>query len=248
MMMTTKINIKGPIIDDNNGQFMQFWGMDDAYTYPAKVNKALSDANGDDISLIINSPGGYVSAGSEIYTDLQQYPGKVEAHVYGDADSAASFIAMAADKVLMSPMAKMMIHRASGGSEGTSDDMDSAANGLDQIDQALVNVFAEKTGKDKQDIYNMLDKQTWMNAETAIKEGFADGILEPAKQEIAQPVMNAAMPIPFLSADKQKEFTDFLKFEAKKKKPTDDVAKPITATMTKKDEGRRKLSLLFGGK
>lgn len=244
--MTTKINIKGPIVDDQNGKFMEFWGMDDVYTYPAKINKALADANGEDVDLIINSPGGYVSAGSEIYTDLQQYPGKVEAHIYGDADSAASFIAMAADKVLMAPMAKIMIHRASGANEGNADVMHSTGGALDQIDQSLVNIFAKKTGKDKQDIFNMLNAETWMNAETAIKEGFADGMLVPAPTSIAEPAMNAALPIPHLSNEMMNKFTDFLQFEREK---TDDVDKPIQDdTDNKKDESQRKLALLFGGK
>lgn len=231
-----KIQMKGPVIDDEDGQFMEFFGMGNAYIYPAKVNQALNEADGKDVVIEINSPGGLVASGSEIYTALSQYSGKVEAHIVGDAASAGSIIAMGADKVLMSPTAQMMIHRASGGAQGNTDDLHSVGQALDEIDKSLVNVYATKTGKDKEDIYEMLCKETWMNAETAVNEGFADGILENKKKsDEAEPIFNAAVPIPHLDSAKRKNFNDFLRREKAKNKN-----KNVSQLKGKK------LALLFG--
>lgn len=253
ILIMKKIQIKGPVISDSDGKFMEFWGMQDAYTYPSKVRNVLDNANGEDITLEINSPGGIVSEGSEIYTALKQYSGHVEAHIYGDADSAASVIAMGADKVLMSPTAQMMIHKSSGGGAGHADDMQSIGRGLDQIDQSLVNVYAKKTGKSKEEIYNMLNAQTFMNAETAVKEGFADGIMEDAKKTLdeVQPAFNSAVPLPHLSTDKRDLFTEFLKSVQKAtdaNPATDEVDKPIQDKNNDNDDSqllKNKLAILF---
>ncbi|WP_290626707.1 head maturation protease, ClpP-related [Lactobacillus sp.] len=231
-----KIQMKGPVIDDEDGKFMEFFGMGDAYIYPSRVNAALDEADGKDVVIEINSPGGLVASGSEIYTALTQYSGNVEAHIVGDAASAGSIIAMGADEVLMSPTAQMMIHRASGGAQGNTDNLHSVGQALDEIDKSLVNIYAAKTGKDKQEIYNMLCKETWMNAETAVNEGFADGILESKKKsDEAEPIFNTTVPIPHLDSKKRKKFNDFLHKEKAKKE---------NKNMSQLRD--KKLALLFG--
>lgn len=234
----TKIEIKGPIIDNTNGEFMSYFG-DDNYAYPSKVKKELSNSSGD-LIVEINSPGGYTAPAAEIYTDLKSYDGNVEVHIVGEADSAASIIAMAGDKVLMSPMAMMMIHRAMSSADGNTDDLASGKQALDELDQNIVNAYALKTGKDKQDIYNLMAKTTWMNAKTAVREGFADGIMQfdDVKQnQIAEPMLNSvATTIPNFDAQKIMHVEKLLSNENKDKK--DDHAKLVNS----------KLGILFGGK
>ncbi|RVU71786.1 Clp protease ClpP [Lactobacillus xujianguonis] len=245
-----KIAIKGPIIDDQTGEFMTMFGAD-SYAYPSKLAKDLKDAGGDDVVLEINSPGGYTSSGAEMYTALKEYSGKIEAHIVGEADSAGSFVAMSADKVLMSPMAMMMIHRASGGNQGTSTDMQSTAQALDELDQNIVNAYVAKTGKSKEDIYQLMQKTTWMNAETAVKNGFADGLMEfddTRSDQVQEPAfVNAAIPIPHLKDDMIEKLKAFI--ESQK---TNDVDKPTQENtnkkITKTELVNHKLGLLFGGK
>ncbi len=249
-MIMKKISIKGPIIDSQTGEWMSMFGAD-SYAYPSKLASELDDANGEDVTLEINSPGGYTSAGAEMYTALKEYSGHVEAHVVGEADSAGSLIAMAADKVLMSPMAMMMIHRASGGNQGTSTDMSSTAEALDQLDQNIVNAYVAKTGKSEREIYGLMSKTTWMNAKSAVKEGFADGLMDFNDQNSAETnepaFVNTAVPLPHLKADMINEFKEFI--ESKKK--TDDVSKLKNKNVNKENESQlrdEKLALLFGGK
>lgn len=240
------IQIKGPVIDSGTGEFMKMFGAD-SYSYPSKLKSDLSDANGADIILEINSPGGITSAASEMYTDLKDYSGNVEVHVVGEADSAGSLIAMAGDKVLMSPTSLMMIHRAATSADGNTDDMTSTKQALDEIDQNIVNAYATKTGKNKRDIYDLMSKTTWMNAETAVKEGFADGLMEFDKDKqdkVAAPMLNSAIPVPHLDMKMVDEFEKFIKQERQKPKPEEKENKKISNS----ELVNHKLAILFGGK
>lgn len=144
---------------------------------PKTVKQALNDANGSDVTLEINSPGGYVDAGSEIYTALKEYQGQVTAKITGQACSAASWIALAADRVEMSPTAQMMIHRASTMSIGNSDDLASDLNALNSLDKSFVDLYSQRTGLDAQEVYRLMCNTTWMNAKEAVDKGFADEIM-----------------------------------------------------------------------
>lgn len=144
---------------------------------PKAIKQALNEANGSDVELEINSPGGYVDAGSEIYTALKEYQGQVIAKITGQACSAASWIALAADRVEMSPTAQMMIHRASTISIGNSDDLASDLNALNSLDKSFVDLYSQRTGLDAQEVYRLMCNTTWMNAKEAVDKGFADEIM-----------------------------------------------------------------------
>lgn len=144
---------------------------------PKAIKQALNEANGSDVTLEINSPGGYVDAGSEIYTALKEYQGQVIAKITGQACSAASWIALAADRVEMSPTAQMMIHRASTISIGNSDDLASDLNALNSLDKSFVDLYSQRTGLDAQEVYRLMCNTTWMNAKEAVDKGFADEIM-----------------------------------------------------------------------
>ena len=144
---------------------------------PKAIKQALNEANGSDVELEINSPGGYVDAGSEIYTALKEYQGQVIAKITGQACSAASWIALAADRVEMSPTAQMMIHRASTMSIGNSDDLASDLNALNSLDKSFVDLYSQRTGLDAQEVYRLMCNTTWLNAKCAVDKGFADEIM-----------------------------------------------------------------------
>lgn len=172
--MTTNIQIKGPIVDDGTKKFYDYLGM--SATGPKSVIDQLPD-DGSEVVLAINSPGGMVDAGSEIYTALRDYNGTVTAEVHGLAASAASIIAMSADKIIMSPVAQMMIHNASTFVGGNTNDMAHAAAMLKTADEALANAYVSKTGKSKAEVLDLMNQETWFNAENAIELGFADEMM-----------------------------------------------------------------------
>lgn len=185
------IPIKGTIVDDDDADVYEFWNY--SYTSPNSVAKALDEANGQDIILEINSPGGYVNAGSEIYTKVREYSGNVEAKIVGQACSAASWIALAANKVIISPTAQMMIHRASIATAGNVDDLTSAINALDEMDKAYVDLYSKRTGKKPEEVYQLMANTTWMNAKTAVENGFADEVMFEQKEPA---VVNADGDLP----------------------------------------------------
>lgn len=172
-MVTIPMN--GEVIPSDYADVYDYLGYENIN--PKAIKQALNEANGSDVELEINSPGGYVDAGSEIYTALKEYQGQVIAKITGQACSAASWIALAADRVEMSPTAQMMIHRASTISIGNSDDLASDLNALNSLDKSFVDLYSQRTGLDAQEVYRLMCNTTWMNAKEAVDKGFADEIM-----------------------------------------------------------------------
>lgn len=166
-----KINIKGAIVPNNDKWIYDMLEMD--ATSPNDVFDALSSTN-EDIEVIINSGGGDVFSGSEIYTALKGHLANVNVKVVGVAASAASVIAMAGSTIEMSPTAQMMIHNASTIVAGDNRAMDSASDMLSSVNRGIANAYIEKTGKAEQEILDLMNEETWLNAQDAVDLGFAD--------------------------------------------------------------------------
>lgn len=235
MMMVT-IQMNGEVIPSDYADVYDYLGYESIN--PKAIKQALNEANGSDIELEINSPGGYVDAGSEIYTALKEYPGRVIAKITGQACSAASWIALAADCVEMSPTAQMMIHRASTISIGNSDDLSSALNALDSLDQSFVDLYSQKTGLDKQEVYKLMCNTTWMNAKQAVDKGFADAIMF---QDSNQPALVNADGSLSVKPDMINKIKNLLH-----KKSTENVVKPTQKNKKNDSQLQEKLAILFG--
>ncbi|WP_050439025.1 head maturation protease, ClpP-related, partial [Staphylococcus aureus] len=137
------------------------------------IADSLPDTN-EDIDVIINSGGGDVYSGSEIYTSLKTYPGKVNIKIVGVAASAASVIAMAGDHIEMSPTSQMMIHNAWTMAMGDINEMQKTVDMLDSVNKGIANAYINKTGKTEDEILSLMNKETWFNAQDAVEHGFAD--------------------------------------------------------------------------
>lgn len=170
-----RIPIKGVIISNNDKWIYDWFEMDS--TCPNDVSKALQNANGEVVELEINSGGGSVWAGSEIYTILKSYNGGVVSEIVGIAGSAASVIAMAGGKVKISPTGQIMIHNASSWASGNKEDMQQATNMLASTDEAIANAYLLKTGRSKEELLDLMSNETFMNAQKAIELGFADEVM-----------------------------------------------------------------------
>lgn len=191
--MAKKINIKGPIVSNSDAWIYEWFGIE--ATSPQKVNDALEKANGEDIEVEINSGGGSVFAGSEIYTALKSYPGNVTVKIVGLAASAASVIAMAGNKVMMSPTAQIMIHNVSSRAEGDYRDMEHTADVLKNADNTIANAYRIKTGKTQEELLALMDKETWMTADKAKELGFVDEIMfENESQLVASTDYSGMLP------------------------------------------------------
>lgn len=195
--MPKKFAIKGTIIPTNYQDVYDYYGLEG--TSPGKLAAFLEEANGEDIVLEVNSPGGYVFAGMEIYNRLKMYTGTITAIVMSIAASAASLIICAADTVQMCPVSQLMIHRAHSWTEGDKNDIYKTAEDLEKLDDAIANAYVDKTKMAKSDVLKLMDVTTWMGPEEAKEKNFADEILiTTAPGE--QPAMAAGGAITLTSA------------------------------------------------
>ncbi|UOM36647.1 head maturation protease, ClpP-related [Acuticoccus sp. I52.16.1] len=133
------------------------------------------------ITLRINSPGGSVFDAVAIHNALKRHPAGVTVWIDGIAASAASYIAMAGDEVVMPANAFLMIHDPSGMVLGTAGDMRAMAEALDKIKTSLVAGYAAKSGGTDADIAELMRRETWFDAEEAVALGFVDRVAEPVR-------------------------------------------------------------------
>lgn len=172
----TTIEIKGPIIPSDYQEVYDYWGLE--ATSPSKVMKKLSEVDTtEDINVVINSTGGDVWSGSEIYTALKEHQGHVTVKIVGIAASAASFIACAGDTVKMSPTGQFMIHNAAFINQGDHQAMSKGAEVLQVTDESIRNAYKLKTHLDDEQLIEMMDKETWLNARQAKEHGFVDEVM-----------------------------------------------------------------------
>lgn len=159
-----------------NGTIAEDSWFDDDVT-PQMFKEELMDGNGN-ITVWINSPGGDCVAAAQIYNMLREYEGSVTVKIDGIAASAASVIAMAGDKVLMSPVSMMMIHNPMTIAFGDSGEMQKAIDMLAGVKDSIINAYEIKTGLSRVKLAHLMDAETWMDANKAIELGFADEIIQ----------------------------------------------------------------------
>ena len=133
------------------------------------------------IDLRLNSPGGSVFDAVAIYNALKRHAGDITVWIDGIAASAASYIAMAGDSIVMPENAFLMIHDPSGLVMGTAEDMRSTAEALDKVKGSLIQGYAAKSGKPDDEIAALMAEETWLDAKDARALGFIDRIAEPVK-------------------------------------------------------------------
>lgn len=229
--------LDGPIASDT------WWG--DEVT-PDLFREELKQHAGD-LTVVINSPGGDVFAGLAIYNALVNHNGNVTVRVDGLAASIASVIAMAGDKIIMSPGSMIMIHRPSVYAAGTVDDMEKAKDVLLKIEEGITPIYAKRTGLSDEKIAELLEAETWMLADKAVELGFADEVSEaPEKQKQDEGVQNVmSMNFAFsMSAVKQADAKPMqslveqikAKAEAEATKAAEPAEETTTEPETKTDE------------
>lgn len=168
-----KLEVKGAIISNDDKWIYDWLDMDS--TAPKDIVDSLPTTN-ENLDVIINSGGGDVYAGSEIYTALKEYPGKVNIKIVGIAASAASVIAMAGH-VTISPTAQIMIHNVSSFAAGDNRTMQHEADVLKGFNESIASAYVDKTNQPLDDILELMNKETWLTAQQAVELGFADEVM-----------------------------------------------------------------------
>jgi ATP-dependent Clp protease protease subunit len=154
-----------------------------AYGVSAKGFLAELGALSDDapIDLRLNSPGGSVFDAVAIHNALTRHSGTVTVWIDGIAASAASYIAMAGDEIVMPENAFLMIHDPSGMVIGTAADMRDMAGTLDKIGAGMLRGYAARSGKPEDEIAALMAAETWLTAAEALEAGLATRMTEPVR-------------------------------------------------------------------
>ena len=164
-----------------NGTIAEESWFDDEVT-PALFKEELNSGEGD-ITVWINSPGGDCVAAAQIYNMLMNYKGNVTVKIDGIAASAASVIAMAGNKVIVSPVSMIMIQNPATIAFGDTSEMQKAIAMLDEVKESIINAYEIKTGLSRAKLSHLMDAETWMDANSAIELGFADEIMQRNTQD-----------------------------------------------------------------
>lgn len=166
--------LDGPIAQES------WWG--DEVT-PQEFRQELQQIPGNELTVVINSPGGDVWAGVSIHDALKELNKKVTVRVSGLAASAASFIAMAGDVIEMTPGSTMMIHKASAIAWGDTEDFKKMIEMLETVEDGIISIYADRTGNSREAVKELVEAETWMSAEKAVELGFADSVVKPASED-----------------------------------------------------------------
>lgn len=167
------------------------------------IKDALDDVT-DDIIIRLNSNGGDVFQGIEIYNYLKDHPSNITVEVTGVAASAATFIVAGADKAIMNTGTTFMIHEASSFAWGNKAELQKVLNALEVIDDSIIAIYTEKTGQRKDQLITWMKEEKWFTAEEAVKYGFANEIKE--KQKDVENQIDIAALINHSVAEAMQEF------------------------------------------
>lgn len=199
-----------------NGTIAEESWFDDDVT-PQLFKDELNSGEGD-ITVWINSPGGDCVAAAQIYNMLMDYKGAVTVKIDGIAASAASVIAMAGTKVLMSPVSMLMIHNPITIAAGDKEEMEKAIAMLDEVKESIMNAYEIKTGLSRAKLSHLMDAETWMNANKALELGFIDGIL--SREEIPEEAEQPEVPMMYSEATVVNSLMGKIAEKCKINKPT----------------------------
>lgn len=168
-----------------------------------RIDAALRKIGNRDVVVNINSPGGDVFEGIAIYNRLREHPAKVQVKVMGLAASAASIIAMAGDEVQIGEASFLMIHNAWVMAIGNQFDLREVADFLVPFDDALRDVYVQRTGAEADEVAAMMKAETWITGKKAVETGFADTLLSADEtrrvENAADPQVNALRRIEALA-------------------------------------------------
>lgn len=151
-----------------------FWGGVSALSFA----KELAGISAPVINLRINSPGGDVFAARAMETAIREHKSTIISHIDGEAASAATYVAIAADKVRIAEGGFFMIHKAWSIALGNADDMLQMAALLEKVDESLVTTYANRTNQSPDDIRDWMVNETWFSAQEALDSGFVDEIVK----------------------------------------------------------------------
>lgn len=199
-----RVTLNGIVSSDDDKWIYEWFGY--AAFSPQQVRQAVADSpEGEELVLEINSPGGSVFAGSEIYSVLRAASMPTRAEIQSLAASAASYLCLGCDTVAISPVAQMMIHLPSTLTDGDRTAHQRSLQMLDSTREAILNAYERKVGGkcDRAQLRRMMSAETWLTAQDALACGLVDAILDQDEPAMSPGSLVNAFGVPNIDALRQ---------------------------------------------
>ena len=181
------ISIRGELWDDDSADVLRWWGFRDI-TAPMDIRAALEAAGGDEVTVLVNSPGGDMTVGAEIRSILRRYQGKTTALFQGYGASAATLAATGCQVIQSEPGALLCYHNPAGGAEGDYRAMRRSAEALRNARDCILEVCtARGGGKTREELVSLMDKDIWITPTQAREYGLIDEIVGAAQEPEEEP-------------------------------------------------------------
>lgn len=173
------VEFTGEVVSNDDAMWLSWMGYD--FISPRDIQEAIDLAEGKPITIRMDSIGGDLFAGVQIYSRLMDYPGQVLVDILSVSASASSVVAMVSAKegnrCRISPLGAMVIHNVQTTAEGDYREMEATAETLRKTNGQIIAAYKKKTGIEEAQLREMLDKETWLTAEEAVEMGFADEVM-----------------------------------------------------------------------
>ena len=171
------IALRGELWDNDSADVLRFWGWRDI-TAPMDIQAALEAAGGEDVTLLVNSPGGDMTVGLEIRSMLRRYPGRTTALFQSYGASAATLAATGCQVIRSEPGALLCYHNPSGGAEGDHRAMRRAAEDLRNARDCILEVYTARGGtRSREELIALMDQDIYITPTQAREYGLIDEIV-----------------------------------------------------------------------
>lgn len=174
------LNLKGELLCDEWAEIYRMYGFDSGFYCPGDVRAAIDGLEpGEELVLQINSVGGDVFAGNEIYAMLQPIADRARAEIQSLAASAASYFILACSRVEIALPAQMMIHCAGWNVGGNKTDHRWAADQLEVTDEAILDVYCRRCGDkaSREQLRDLMERESYLSARQCLELGLVDAII-----------------------------------------------------------------------
>ena len=183
-------HFNGDLMTDEYADILRWYGYT-GIVCPQDIRNVCRDAAGEEITLYINSDGGSIAAGTEIYSILREYSGNTVAHIQSRAASAATVAIMACNRIVAEPVALVCVHNPSTYGGGDANEFRHTAEELDNIKGSILNAYEGRVKISRDEVSALMDRNIWINASQALEYGLVDEVLASEGTPSAS-IMNAA--------------------------------------------------------